>query len=533
MRLEGGPVAVLLVGVSHVLPATAARDIRHLLLLHRPVAVVLELCPERADSVMAAVIASSAAATVAAGSLGRGEEDAAGGGEGGGRGHTVGKRPIVAAANASTNLTTEHLGRSGPSQGREQEEGWGWGCGRGRGRDPERGRGRPSLSPPGGGPTIIPRSVSIAGLPSYPPLPGASPSELLAALRTKPGKLTSVEDLSRDCATLSATGLFGDVTVGIDDDDDGGDSDGDGVNGGDDDGNGGRGRGGVDVEVGACIDGSSDSTDGFGGDGGEGGGGGGGGGGVSKQRVLYCVSGGGGNGGDGPARRARPLRLREIIEGASITFRVSPNPAADVSADVRFVWGEEALGALGGVKVRGEVEAKVIRGALRLLQGHRDWDHDQDHDQDQDGDREWVRDGSDASGEVDVVNDKGIGGDDDNEEEAAEEEAEVGEKDDEEEEEDWEGVALHAALLDSARRVCTDADVGGVAITVTSASTSRRSEHDSNEGVDERDSNYREEGEGSIAWVSVSVGSDRTFSTLEPPLPPSDGSVAPDDESMT
>ena len=50
---------VHLVGVSHVLAADAARDVRALLSHHRPDAVVLELCAERAGAAIAAALASS------------------------------------------------------------------------------------------------------------------------------------------------------------------------------------------------------------------------------------------------------------------------------------------------------------------------------------------------------------------------------------------------------------------------------------------------------------------------------------------
>ena len=134
VRLDGGPsgAVVHLVGVSHVLAADAARDVRALVRRHAPDAVVLELCPERAPAALAAAVASSA--------------------------------PTGAA--------------------------------------PE--------------PTILPREVSILGLPTSRALPGASAPELLALLRARPGALVTPRRLARDRDTLLRLGIFDDVRVRVD-----------------------------------------------------------------------------------------------------------------------------------------------------------------------------------------------------------------------------------------------------------------------------------------------------------------------------
>lgn len=134
VRLDGGPSGAIvhLVGVSHVLAADAARDVRALVRRHAPDAVVLELCPERAPAALAAAVASSA--------------------------------PTGAA--------------------------------------PE--------------PTILPREVSILGLPTSRALPGASAPELLALLRARPGALVTPRRLARDCDTLLRLGIFDDVRVRVD-----------------------------------------------------------------------------------------------------------------------------------------------------------------------------------------------------------------------------------------------------------------------------------------------------------------------------
>jgi hypothetical protein len=134
VRLDGGPsgAVVHLVGVSHVLAADAARDVRALVRRHAPDAVVVELCPERAPAALAAAVASSA--------------------------------------------------------------------------------------PPGAAPepTILPREVSILGLPTSRALPGASAPELLALLRARPGALVTPRRLARDRDTLLRLGIFDDVRVRVD-----------------------------------------------------------------------------------------------------------------------------------------------------------------------------------------------------------------------------------------------------------------------------------------------------------------------------
>ena len=134
VRLDGGPsgAVVHLVGVSHVLAADAARDVRALVRRHAPDAVVLELCPERAPAALAAAVASSA--------------------------------------------------------------------------------------PPGAAPepTILPREVSILGLPASRALPGASAPELLALLRARPGALVTPRRLARDRDILLRLGIFDDVRVRVD-----------------------------------------------------------------------------------------------------------------------------------------------------------------------------------------------------------------------------------------------------------------------------------------------------------------------------
>ena len=126
---------VHLVGVSHVLAADAARDVRTILSHHRPDAVVLELCSERAGAAIAAVLARGS--------------------------------------------------RSPPDA--------------------------PGPRPPG----VMPSSVTIEGIPTDRPLPGASPDELLAMLRCKPGILASPEDIDADVRTLMESGLFEEVLVDV------------------------------------------------------------------------------------------------------------------------------------------------------------------------------------------------------------------------------------------------------------------------------------------------------------------------------
>ena len=126
---------VHLVGVSHVLAADAARDVRTILSHHRPDAVVLELCSERAGAAIAAVLARGS--------------------------------------------------RSPPDA--------------------------PGPRPPG----VMPSSVTIEGIPTDRPLPGASPDELLAMLRCKPGRLASPEDIDADVRTLMESGLFEEVLVDV------------------------------------------------------------------------------------------------------------------------------------------------------------------------------------------------------------------------------------------------------------------------------------------------------------------------------
>jgi hypothetical protein len=128
--------------------------------------------------------------------------------------------------------------------------------------------------------------------------------------------MVNPEDLTCDCVTLRATGLFGIVTVDI----------------------GGGGSGGS---------GGTSGSDGVSG--------------RDRERVLYCAGdgGGGGSGGGGVGEGGGRLRLREVIEGAAVTFRVTPVPAARVTADVRFAWGCAALAAAGDDAEA--VEAEVVR----------------------------------------------------------------------------------------------------------------------------------------------------------------------------
>ena len=69
----------------------------------------------------------------------------------------------------------------------------------------------PGPRPPG----VMPSSVTIEGIPTDRPLPGASPDELLAMLRCKPGILASPEDIDADVRTLMESGLFEEVLVDV------------------------------------------------------------------------------------------------------------------------------------------------------------------------------------------------------------------------------------------------------------------------------------------------------------------------------
>ena len=242
---------VHLVGVSHVLAADAARDVRALLSHHRPDAVVLELCAERAGAAIAAALASSRG--TGAGS--RGEDDA---------------------------------NDAGP----------------------------PGPRPPG----VVPNAVSIRGLPVDRPLPGASPDDLLAQLRCRPGRLAAPTDIDADVRTLMESGLFEEVLVHVS----AGESKGADDESGDDEDNGNE-----------NVAGSNRDED-------------------EPERVLYCA--GGGACGDGVA---------EIIVGASVEFRCALDSSLAVTADVRFAWSEKAAKKLGGNPK--DLEADVLRRAALLL----------------------------------------------------------------------------------------------------------------------------------------------------------------------
>lgn len=376
---EGGRAVVYLVGVSHVLTAAASREVRALMRRCRPDAVVLELCPERANTAMAAAVAASASASSSSSRRGEGRGD-----------------------------------------GRRQE------------RESSR---RPSRSETG--PGVVPASVRVLGLPPKRPLPGASPAELLGSLCTVTGSVASVDDLRRDCDTLLATGLFGDVTVDVDDD--------------------------------GCS---------------------------GEHSVVYCVGCSGGEEDEEGLPTVPPLR--EVIDGVSVTFRVAPNPEARVDGAVKFSWGRAALAALGGEAAREEVEAEVIRGAVRLLLA---------------GEGKECK----AEEEVEVTGDAvQITG----RREDADGEGQYEKQDDDEQEEDWEGVALHAALRESARQMCADiCHTAGVEINVTSSRcTGGRDEMEEEDGV---------------TWVSASVNGELKFPDIEPLLPePKGNRAAGDDETI-
>ena len=237
---------VHLVGVSHVLAADAARDVRALLSHHRPDAVVLELCAERAGAAIAAALASSRG--TGAGS--RGEDDA------------------------------NDAGPAGPR-------------------------------PPG----VVPNAVSIRGLPVDRPLPGASPDDLLAQLRCRPGRLAAPTDIDADVRTLMESGLFEEVLVHV---------------------SAGESKG-ADDESGDDEDDGNENVAGS----------------NEPERVLYCA---GGACGDGVA---------EVIVGASVEFRCALDSSLAVTADVRFSWSEKAAKKLGGNPK--DLEADVLRRAALLL----------------------------------------------------------------------------------------------------------------------------------------------------------------------
>ena len=249
---------VHLVGVSHVLAADAARDVRALLSHHRPDAVVLELCSERAGAAIAAALASSRG--TGAGS--RGEDDA-----------------------------IDDAGPAGPR-------------------------------PPG----VVPRAVSIRGLPADRPLPGASPGDLLAQLRCRPGRLAAPADIDADVRTLMESGLFEEVLVHVSagEESKGADDIYTDDKSRDDEGNGN-----------GNVEGSNPDGD------------------EPESTVLYCA---GGACGDGVA---------EVIVGASVEFRCALDSSLAVTADVRFSWSEKAQKKLGGDPK--DLEADVLRRAALLL----------------------------------------------------------------------------------------------------------------------------------------------------------------------
>ena len=281
---------VHLVGVSHVLAADAARDVRALLSHHRPDAVVLELCSERAGAAIAAALASSRG--TGAGS--RGEDDA-----------------------------IDDAGPAGPR-------------------------------PPG----VVPRAVSIRGLPAERPLPGASPGDLLAQLRCRPGRLAAPADIDADVRTLMESGLFEEVLVHVSagEESKGADDIYTDDKSGDDEGNGN-----------GNVEGSNPDGDEPGG------------------RVLYCA---GGACGDGVA---------EVIVGASVEFRCALDSSLAVTADVRFSWSEKAQKKLGGDPK--DLEADVLRrAALLLLEYDKGRPGDGD---DEDGDEKSAPGDGDADADAD------------------------------------------------------------------------------------------------------------------------------------
>lgn len=260
-------------------------------------------------------------------------------------------------------------------------------------------------------PAVIPRSVRIEGLPSN-PIPELCESQLLSKLAARQGAVVTPNDLAEDRNALHGRGIFGQVSVDV-------------------------------------VEGDGETNDG----------------------ALYCAmrdtKGTTGDSQSIPNQSTKSEsipKLTEAVRVDSIVFRVTPDPTAAVTADVRFSWGRNARHAFGD---RERMEGKIVSGALQVLETAREAGEEVDADEEGDDDHD---DEDEYEDDEESVTSKSVTS------------------------ERWEGVFLRSALAEAAAVLCPGAIVSTVSHPGTLATD-----------VDE----------GGVVWVTISIGGERTFPVVD------------------